>query len=200
MALKTIHIRIEGVTPLLLNRFTDEAQQAATDGTRTSTVGENDSPREDAAQRLYLASVNGKNGKEIPVMPQPNLFKCVIEGGRFFKQGRSKITTQRSSLVPAAVMLTPEAMAIEHEDEWEVDTRPVRIPSTGGRILRHRPMFHDWAMGFDAQLDTDLISEKLFREIVDAAGQRIGLGDFRPDTKGPYGRFKVTEWKAAKGE
>ena len=23
---------------------------------------------------------------------------------------------------------------------------------------------------------------------------RIGLGDFRPATKGPYGKFKVTKW------
>jgi hypothetical protein len=40
-----------------------------------------------------------------------------------------------------------------------------------------------------------MLGVKLFREVVDAAGKRIGLGDFRPDCKGPYGRFSVTRWQ-----
>jgi hypothetical protein len=76
-----------------------------------------------------------------------------------------------------------------------VDTRAVRIPATGGRILAHRPMFDDWALEFIADVDTDLMNEKLFRAIVDNAGKRVGLGDFRPATKGPYGRYVVTSWK-----
>jgi hypothetical protein len=46
------------------------------------------------------------------------------------------------------------------------------------------------------ELDAAIIGEKLMRDIVDAAGQRIGLGAFRPSCKGPYGKFKVVEWKA----
>ncbi len=40
-----------------------------------------------------------------------------------------------------------------------------------------------------------MITTKLFREIVDAAGKKIGLGDFRPDRKGPFGKFVVIHWK-----
>jgi hypothetical protein len=40
-----------------------------------------------------------------------------------------------------------------------------------------------------------MIAPKLVREIVDAAGKRIGLGDFRPSCKGPFGKFVVTQWK-----
>lgn len=79
--------------------------------------------------------------------------------------------------------------------DWSIDTRAVRIPSTGGRILRHRPIFHDWKLEFTLDLDTELLSEKLLRQIVDAAGKRIGLGDFRPDCLGPYGRFVVNSWE-----
>ena len=38
------------------------------------------------------------------------------------------------------------------------------------------------------------LSPKLLRQIIDDSGKRIGLGDFRPSTKGPYGRFVVTSW------
>jgi hypothetical protein len=31
--------------------------------------------------------------------------------------------------------------------------------------------------------------------VIDAAGKRVGLGDFRPACKGPFGRFVVTNWQ-----
>ena len=43
-----------------------------------------------------------------------------------------------------------------------------------------------------------MITLKMLRTIVDDAGSKIGLGDFRPDCKGPFGKFKVTTW--ANGE
>lgn len=45
------------------------------------------------------------------------------------------------------------------------------------------------------EIDTELAGVKLVRDIVDAAGKRIGLGDFRPDCKGPFGKFVVTLWE-----
>ena len=179
---------IEGTTPLLLHQFTDAAAAAATDGTRVSMVGHNGTPREQAASCLYM------NG-DVPIMPQPNLYRCIMDAGKFFKAGKSKVTTQKSSMIPACLDLDGLYFEIRHKEPWDVDTRPVRIPATGGRILRHRPRFNDWSLAFTMSLDTEMMAPKLLREIVDAAGKRIGLGDFRPDCKGPFGKFVVTEWK-----
>ncbi len=181
---------IEGTTPLLCNRFTDAAQMSATSGTRVSSVGEKGSPREQAEQRLYKSG----DGKTL-VIPQPNLFRCIIDAGTFFKAGKSKVTTQKSSLIPACVEIEGVEIPIQSKDGWEVDTRAVRIPSTGGRILCHRPSFHDWKPSFDVSVDEEIMTVKLLREIVDAAGKRIGLGDFRPACKGPFGKFVVTLWQ-----
>lgn len=184
-----IAITIEGKTPLLMNRFTDAAQMAASSSTRAATVGDKGSPRDQAEQKLYLTEAGE------PCIPQPNLFRCILDAGKFFKAGKSKVTTQKSSLVPACVdMGAAVYFKLESADGWEVDTRPVRIPATGGRILCHRPMFHDWRLSFEVDLDTEVMAPKLFREIVDAAGKRIGLGDFRPDCKGPFGKFVVCSW------
>lgn len=184
-----ISIQIEGVTPILINRFTDEAALKATDGTTGTTVGDAGTPQEIAAAALYVDD----DGK--PIMPQPNILSCLTAAGKFHKVGRVKVTTQRSSLVPAAVEIREMYFPLEHEETWSVDTRPVRIPATGGRILRHRPCFHDWKLSFVVHLNTTIFSAKLFRAIVDDAGKKIGLGDFRPDCKGPFGRFVVTHWK-----
>lgn len=188
--MKAIKITLSGITPLMLCAFTDAAAQAATDGNRAASNGERKTPKEEAESFLYL----NDDGK--PSVPNPNLLRCIMDGGSFFKSGRSKITTQKSSLVPACAMIEEIMVPIESKDGWSIDTRPVRIPATGGRILRHRPLFNDWRLTFNLQLDETIISEKLMRDIVDAAGQRIGLGAFRPACKGIYGRFKVVEWKS----
>lgn len=185
-----ISVTIEGKTPLLLNRFTDEAQQSASSGARLSAVGDKGSPRAQATPKLYLGQ------DDLPVIPQPNLFRCIIDAGKFFKAGKSKVTTLKSSLIPSCVELNEVEYVIEHEQPWEVDTRAVRIPSTGGRILAHRPCFNDWKITFDVTLDTSVMSESLFRDIIDKAGSAIGLGDFRPDCKGPFGKFRVIRWAA----
>ena len=185
-----IEIAIQGVTPLLIHKFTDKAAMQATSGNALSTVGDRGTPQEQAQEVLYLSETTGK-----PIIPQPNLFRCILDAGTFFKAGKSKVTTQKSSLIPACMQIDQLEIVIKHKEAWTVDSRPVRIPSTGGRILRYRPCFHDWELDFSAQLDVEIIDSKTFRQIVDAAGQKIGLGDFRPDCKGPYGKFCVISWK-----
>jgi len=184
-----IKVTIEGVTPLLMRRFTEEDQQSASSGTRGSLVGDRGLPREQAEKALYRDE-EGRIG-----IPGPNVYRAIVDAGKFHKIGRSKVTTQKSSLIPACVRL-PELFLPITPDAWEVDTRPVQVPpGSGNRVLRHRPRFDRWALSFTLELDEDMMSPKLLRAIVDDAGKRIGLGDFRLDRKGPFGRFVVTRWE-----
>jgi hypothetical protein len=184
-----IDIVIEGKTPLLLNRFTDEQAQAATKGTRGSNRGDRGTEREIAESKLYLNSAGQ------PCIPQPNLLSCLVEGGVWHKIGKKQVTTKSESLIYAACDVISTAIAIKHIQPWSVDTRPIVIPSTKGRILAYRPRFDDWQLDFEMELRTEIIGVKLMRAILDDAGMRAGLGDFRPSRKGPFGRFKVIHWK-----
>lgn len=174
----------------MCNRFTDEAALSATNGSRiSSAAADRGTPVEICEKALY------KNEEGEEIIPSPNLMSCIVEGGRFFKNGKSKVTTQKNSLLYACVSIEDLEIPLKSKSGWKVDTRPIRMPSTGGRLLRHRPMFDDWELTFESEVDTEILSVGLFRQIVDAAGKRIGLGDYRPDRKGPYGKFVVTEWK-----
>lgn len=195
MANTIIEISITGRTPLLCNRFTEEAARKATSGAKTAmAAGGRGTPREQAEPKLYL-----DNDGAI-VIPTPNIFRCIIDAGKFFKAGKSKVTTIKSSLIPACLEVTANTkdgvtILIEHSEPWEVDERPVRIPATGGRILCYRPKFNDWALTFGLDLDEEVISNQLLYDVIECAGKRIGLGDFRPDRKGPFGKFKITNWE-----
>jgi hypothetical protein len=185
-----IAIEITGTTALICNKFTDAAAERATNGTVSSaSAADRGTPLEIAESKLYI----GRDG--CPMIPQPNLLRCLVEGGRFHKAGKAQITTQKSSMLFSCLDIEGAEIKIHHKEPWRVDERPVRIPSTGGRILARRPMFDDWRLQFVCELDTSIVGVKLLRTIIDDAGKRIGLGDFRPATKGPFGKFVVTQWE-----
>lgn len=187
-----IKIRVDGVTPLIVNKFHDAAALAASGGSRGSSAGaDRGTPQEICEQKLY----RGADSTTL-VIPQPNLLRCLVDGGRFHKVGRSQLTTKDSSQLYACLDVHGSEIKLEHKQPWRVDTRAVVIPATKGRILAHRPIFDDWSLEFTVSLDTSIIGPKLLRKVIDDAGRRIGLGDFRPARKGPYGKFTVVKWEA----
>lgn len=175
-----IKIEISGVTPLLMNKFVD------LQGVKQE---KNPLPREAALQVAYL------DEQERLYLPTDNVYACIMSAGRFHKEGKNKITTVRSSLIPAGVQIEEEFVYFSQPTTFEVDSRSVVNPSTGGRIIKHRPRLDNWKLNFVLDLDLKMFSEKTLRAIVDDAGTKVGLGDFRPERKGRFGRFVVTEWK-----
>lgn len=193
----TINVEIQGESPLLCNRFTDEAQEKVANGTAAvKAAGSKGTPREQAEKKLY-AGVDGA-----PMVPGPNVYRSIIDAGRFHKAGREKITTQKSSLVPAGIWMKDIECRLTNPDNdapsWEVDQRRVVNPATGGAMMAYRPRFDSWRLTFSIDVDESMFDEKVVRALVDDAGQKIGLGDFRPSRKGPFGRFKVISWTKQK--
>lgn len=187
-----IAVTVEGVTPLMINRFQVQANGKSTPAHRTN----NDDPRDVAERCLYV----GGNGElSPPYVPGWNLYKSIMQAGIYFKIGKRQLTTGPSSMLPGMVFIEEAILPITPKN-WEVDSRPVRMPSTGGRVIRHRPMFNQWKLKFHLSVDTELMDLKLLRDVVDAAGKRVGLGEFRPACKGMYGKFVVTNWRQLKSK
>lgn len=183
-----IQCKIQGTSPLLCNRFTDEAAAKVGAGTTAAIQGAKPAPRDQAKNKLYT----GADGK--PVLPAPNLMRSFVDAGTFIKAGKSKLSTQRTSLVPAGLTIVEIELPLS-PGRWETDSRSVVIPSTGGRIMCHRPRFDEWKLSLTLDIDETLFGETVVRELVDLAGSRIGIGDFRPARRGPFGRFRVDSWK-----
>lgn len=186
--MKTVEIEIEGVTPLLMNRFTSENEVKVSSGLSAVNNGDRGTPREQAEKTTY------KDDNGNLYIPTPNLFRAIIDAGKFHKNGKAKVTTMRSSLVPAGMAINSIIIPLGTK-QFEVDSRSVVIPATGGRIMKHRARLDEWRLKFEIEIDTDVFSVDFARMLIDDAGKRIGLGDYRPDRKGPFGKFKVTKWK-----
>lgn len=73
--------------------------------------------------------------------------------------------------------------------KYEIDTRRAVVVKQG--ILRSRPKFEDWACELELEIDEDMIPVSLVLENLNEAGMLAGIGDYRINKGGPFGRYKV---------
>ena len=188
--MQTVTVRIEGITALLQHRFTEAAEVSKS--TRRVQIKEED-PRvvaERAAYRMPDGTL---------YLPGAAIARLLREAGGGHKQRGSRKSLK--FIVPASVLVPEEAIPLINGDgksparEFEVDSRPVTIPATKGRIMRHRPRLNIWAAEFALEVDEDVLPLEVVHELLSEGGNKIGVGDFRPERGGPFGRFAVTRWE-----
>jgi hypothetical protein len=172
--IQTVNCKIKGSSAVLMHRLPLDPVAGM----------EKKKPEEQAEESAYRLP----NGELY--FPGPNLQRALISGSKFSKgKGRSSLAT-----VAAACLMVPQEHLLFGCRKFEVDSWAVVVPATKGRIVRHRPRLDDWSLSFPLEYDDELLSENQVRQIVDDTGLRVGIGDFRPEKKGPFGRFKVIEW------
>lgn len=172
---KSIDVSIKCITDLLMNRFPLEPIEAIGKMTKEEQA-EIAAYRESETNELYVPGIA--------------LQSCLIAAATYSK-GKGRASLQKPAA--ACIMINPERILL-HRKEYVIDSRAVVNPSTRGRIIKHRPRIIDWSLDFEIEFDNILITEVQLRRIVDDAGLRVGLLDFRPAKKGQFGRFMVTSW------
>jgi hypothetical protein len=81
--------------------------------------------------------------------------------------------------------------------DYVIDARRASIGKAS--IIRRRPRFEEWSCTFTIEYDPKMIpNPKIIVDIMQDAGNRIGVGDYRPGRNGPFGRFTVREYAVAK--
>lgn len=194
-----ISVTIQSRSAYLMHRFGEAAQESVQNSGSLAHRGERGTPRDQAEQVVYRT----KEGALF--IPGGALYRAIIDAGKFHKNGRNKLTTGSSSLVPSALWLAEEdqiAIPLMQGNKpittYEVDGRGVFNAKVGARIMCFRPRIDKWEAAFTLVVDESFFSEGQARDLVDDAGKKIGIGAFRVERKGPFGRFEVKSWKAEK--
>jgi hypothetical protein len=55
-----------------------------------------------------------------------------------------------------------------------------------------------WSVSLDLQIDDEILPSDHVHAILSDAGRRAGLGDYRPQRGGPFGRFSIVSWEECK--
>jgi hypothetical protein len=182
---------VTGISPLMMHRW-EERQEDDGGGTRPMHIPRRD-PRTEAEAVAY------RHPDGFLYLPGAAIARMLIEAGGSHKDTRSKKSLKW--IIPAACILLDDAISLRGPDQelltdFEVDSRPVVIPSTKGRIMRHRPKVNPpWLLVFSIDVNLDLIDPATVHQMLTEGGLRLGIGDFRPEKRGPFGRFQVTRWE-----
>jgi hypothetical protein len=129
---------------------------------------------------LYL------DGQRRVIIPSEVIESCLVEGAKKAKLGKAfkaAVSVMEDSLLHYTGPKTPEALWAEAETF--ADVRGVRVG--GSRIMRTRPVFHQWACEFTVHYDDEQVNLADVQRAINDAGSKSGVGDFRPR----YGRFEV---------
>jgi hypothetical protein len=172
-----VMVSIKGLPPgLLMHRFPLE-----------QIVGLEKKPADEQAE--YSCYRNAET-QELYI-PGPALQQALVAAATYSK-GKGRGSLQK--VVAASVFVLDGALNLSTK-KYDVDSRAVVVPATGGRVVRHRPLIPKWETSFELMYDEVLMDEKQMRKVVDDAGSLCGLLDYRPNCKGPFGRFIITKWE-----
>jgi len=180
--MKKIEIEIKGVSPYLMHKFGEANAQRKT----KPKVGTPDyeSEVDDALYKLPDGTI---------YVPSTQIHCSLMEAGKQMKVvGKGKATY--SKLFGAFIIIDPDVLPMLKQ-KWETDKRAVVVPSTRGRVMRYRPKFVEWGLKFNVIINDDEIHPSVIKEGLERAGNFCGIGDFRPQKKGPFGRFQVVSFK-----
>jgi hypothetical protein len=170
------HIAIEGSADLLFHRWNCESVAAKAAGAKGSKAKKTD----DIESYVYRM-----DDGQIAI-PGEYLRMAIIGAAKFRQDPRSPRKSAMDLYKAAIVPLTH--LAPLGKDSWDyLDTRRVTIQRNG--ISRTRPaMKAGWRAEFDLMVNLpEYVTRTDLREVIEAAGRLIGVGDFRPT----FGRFGI---------
>ena len=214
MGIRTFDVKLEGASPLIMHwdniGWQDQLEEWRKKNKDKSRAGDDRYPP--FAWHGYCYN----DGKSL-AMPHDNLRTCLMKAGAFIATGKRGATFKRR--VPSGIMLDQEFFTLSvsgkqvpidaitsmttdrFQDQIDgvkklgFDLLTKRAAVASSKHVRVRPMFRRWAIDGSVTVIDDIITDDVLQDIFDAAGQYVGLGDWRPGapkSPGPYGRFTAT--------
>jgi len=147
--------------------------------------------------RTWRAKLNTakRGGLSTVVIPAHGLHQSIAAAAKYSKRqipGQGK-ATWTAKFLSGISMLEDPALNINPEDvpSITINANADGVRGSGKRVTRRFPIMNDWSATFDVYILDPIITEDVFREMVDIAGLFIGIGRFRPEKGGTNGRFKI---------
>ena len=180
---------------ILMNPMTEETKRNLLHGT-PKQVKRDRRPEDIAREKIY------RDPKGRTCVPTMNLVAALNHAGRSVKMGKKTIATATTTTLFSFAEFPDEFLVFDGLDEngdlpWVVDIRR-GVMASGVKpvaVAIVRPKFPSWSLAVRVHLNEKLVGEDTLRKLFDEAGTNSGLCDFRPQKKGPFGRFRVVGWR-----
>jgi len=196
MEIGRVEYDIVGIDPgLLMHRFSEktiakmEKTQAAGPKRATKSPRDPDTEVDDALYKLSTP----RDGTEFGFPVTGIKLAMVHAGGRL--TGMNMTDLRALFFIDSG----PDGF-VPIKGEWEKHTAMVRV-GKGSSDIRYRPLFPGgWRARIGIEYNANLITADVVGTILQMAGYAIGIGDWRPEKNGPYGRFGLATLVDKDGE
>lgn len=180
-------VKVVGTSPLLTNRFSQNAIAQIEDKQQKKAKGAKEARNPEAEFLEKLHVIDEK--KKIYGYPGIGIKKClVVSGGRFADE---KMTHLRGALNVLGDLVPIKAPA----PTMRTDT--VRLQG-GVTSIAYRPQFWPWEMEIPIVFNTSIIGPAQILNLFQIAGFAVGFGAWRPELNGVFGQFVLKDSVAKK--
>ena len=198
-------VTIEGITPLLIHRFDPKAERMMLEAQKQST--QNKTKKREAKNEWadLIGATYWLDEKEPAEMTEEAFHAAITAGAKTgfpitgVKQAAIS-AAYRKKWVPNQTELKAtmflkgldqaEMLTINGMPEMKMDH--VRIGAGKTADIRFRPIYREWEASFILEYDANGgWSLNNLVNIINAGGMFVGIGEWRPEKDGDFGRFKV---------
>lgn len=179
---KQAKIRIKALSPMIQHKWSEKAKEMM----RLKHAGKKTKAREvrDPEQECFDATYATEDGEfGIPV----DALKAALIGAAHKDIGVEKTLVRKSLFIHCDD--GNRVLAIE-SDAPNMREDCVRV-GAGSADLRYRPEFRKWATVVTITYDSSMLTPEDIINLINRAGFGVGIGEWRPEKGGEFGRFEV---------
>jgi hypothetical protein len=179
--IKRVALRVRGDSPLITHAWSSKAKQMMLDKQmkRGTQAKEAKDPQRDYEESIYRL----EDGR--PAFPAVGIKACAVRG--------AKALGMTMADMRAAFHIEGDLLPIEGEPRPREDM--VRV-GMGTADIRYRAEFPEWYIDLPITYNARVVSAEQIVAMLDAGGFGTGLGEWRPEKDGQFGRFHVEAPKA----
>jgi hypothetical protein len=178
LKIETVHVTLVGDTPLIVHRWSEKAKKQMLDKQmKKATAGkEAKDPERDFKESLYVLE-DGTYGFPIIGFKAAAVTACTSIGSM------TKVAARQAFHVDGEY-------AVIEGDEPTMREDMVRI-AMGTADIRYRGEFRNWFTTIAVKYNANVMSAEQILNLMQTAGFAVGVGEWRPEKDGQYGRFHV---------
>lgn len=176
LRIETVEFMLVGDSPLIVHAWSEKAKRQMLDKQmkKATKAKEAKDPQADYEACFYRTE-DGEYG-----FPTIGVKAAMVGACRFVDM---KMTEARG-----AFHIDGEMLRVFGEPQMREDM--VRV-GMGTADIRYRPEFPKWRIPARIKFNSSVISDEQIANLLNTAGFAIGIGEWRPERNGSYGRFHV---------
>ena len=190
IAVGRMMVPIVGTSPLIVHNFSEKSKRQMLDSQQgRRKVKENRDPQTEYEAAFYrIANEEGVDGYGLPAV---SFKSATIGAARFYKSVRMSELKQALFFRGILTKADPQQL-VEIHGEPQMREDIVRLGGASRSAdLRYRPEFREWRATLEVEYVKSLLSDDSVLSLIDAGGLGVGVGEWRPERGGDFGRFQI---------